>query len=123
MLSYNSTRVLKTLLETICEVEIIIERQRQQLCEHRSFAPYSAFCRIDRRARESIEPADLVAYLESNGSKRSIPECAKLIHYFDSDEDGMLSYSDFIQLVLPCDNNDLRLEVQRKPYTRVGRFD
>lgn len=62
-------------------------------------------------------------YFESNGSRRSIAECAKLIRYFDSDEDGVLSYSDFIQIVLPCDNNDLRVEVQRKPYTRVGRFD
>ena len=25
--------------------------------------------------------------------------------------------------MLPCDNNDLRFEVQRRPYSRVGRFD
>lgn len=26
-------------------------------------------------------------------------------------------------MVLPCDDNGLRREVQRRPYSRVGRFD
>jgi Ca2+-binding EF-hand superfamily protein len=64
-----------------------------------------------------------MVYMDSNGSKRSIPECAKLVRFFDSDEDGILSYADFMQIVLPCDNNDLRFEVQRRSYSRVGRFD
>lgn len=123
MLSFETTRILKNLLETICETEMIIERQRQTLGEHIKFAPYSAFCRIDRRARECLEAPDIQAYLESNGSRRTVAECAKLIRYFDSDNDRMLSYADFIQLVLPCDNNDLRMAVQRRPYTRIGRFD
>jgi hypothetical protein len=123
MLSYETTRVLKTLLETISESEIIIERQRQILCQHPKFAPYSAFCRIDRRARESLEPIDIQTYVKSNGYPYSLPECSKLLRYFDSDDDGILSYGDFIQMILPCDNNDLRLSVQRRPYTRVGRFD
>jgi Ca2+-binding EF-hand superfamily protein len=123
MLSYETTRLLKTLLETISESEMIIERQRQTLCQHPKFAPYSAFCRIDRRARESLEPVDIQAYVQSNGSPSSIPECSKLVRYFDSDGDGILSYNDFIQMVLPCDNNEMRLMVQKRPYTRVGRFD
>lgn len=123
MLSFETTRVLKNLLETICETEMIIERQRQTLCENSKFAPYSAFCRIDRRARECLEAPDILAYLESNGSRKTIAECAKLVRYFDSDNDKLLSYADFIQIVLPCDNNDLRMAVQRRPYSRIGRFD
>ena len=26
-------------------------------------------------------------------------------------------------MVLPCDNNMLRAQAQKRPYTRVGRFD
>jgi len=26
-------------------------------------------------------------------------------------------------MVLPCDNNELRMAVQRRPYSRIGRFD
>jgi len=35
----------------------------------------------------------------------------------------MMSFNDFLQMVLPCDNNMLRAQAQKRPYTRVGRFD
>ena len=35
----------------------------------------------------------------------------------------MMSFNDFLQMVLPCDNNLLRAQTQKRPYTRVGRFD
>lgn len=34
-----------------------------------------------------------------------------------------MSYADFIQMVLPCDDNLLRSQVQKRPYNRCGRFD
>ena len=61
--------------------------------------------------------------MKDNGSNHSIGDCAKLIRFFDSDEDGIMSYADFIQMVLPCDNNLLRAQAQKRPYTRCGRFD
>ena len=50
MLGHESTRLLKTILETISEVEIMVEGHRQALCSIADFAPYSAFCRVDRNA-------------------------------------------------------------------------
>ena len=35
-------------------------------------------------------------------------ECYYIVKFFDSDEDGKLNYPDFMQIVLPCDNNYLR---------------
>ena len=61
--------------------------------------------------------------MQDNGARCNIGDAAKLIRYFDSDCDGILSYNDFIQIILPCDDNGLRSEVQRRPYSRVGRFD
>ena len=65
--------------------------------------------------------------MKENGSGTSatlsIGDCAKVLRFFDSDEDGMMSYNDFLQMVLPCDNNLLRAQTQKRPYTRVGRFD
>ena len=87
------------------------------------FAPYSAFCRIDRNATEVIDSFAISKFLQDNGATGKIGDCAKLIRFFDSDEDGILSYNDFIQMVLPCDDNVLRADVQRRPYNRVGRFD
>ena len=50
-------------------------------------------------------------------------ECYRLVKFFDSDEDGRLSLSDFIQIVLPCEDNLLRRITQERPVLRVGRYD
>ena len=109
-LGRDSKRLFKRILETISECEIVIERHREELCEIPSFAPYSAFCRIDRYADESIDAEQIATFLKDNGSSHSIGDCAKVIRFFDSDEDGIMSYADFIQMVLPCDNNLLRAQ-------------
>lgn len=123
MLGAETARYLKNIFEVISECEIIIEGQRQALCHMSGFAPYSAFCRIDRNATECIDSFAVSRFLQDNGVSGKIGDCAKLIRFFDSDEDGILSYNDFIQMVLPCDDNGLRADVQRRPYNRVGRFD
>ena len=124
MLSYDTTRLLERTLQTISEYEVVIEHERQEICKIPKFAPYSAFCRIDRDARECIDSRAFLEFLKANGvSSCNIGDCAKLVRFFDSDGDGVLSYQDFLQLVLPCDDMELRSAVQRRPYSRVGRFD
>ena len=108
MLGHESTRLLKTIMETISEVEIIVEGQRQALCSISNFAPYSAFCRIDRGAQECIDAKAVLEFLRANSAAAGIGDCARLVKFFDSDEDGYLSYADFIQIVLPCDDNMMR---------------
>ncbi len=40
-----------------------------------------------------------------------------LIKFFDSDEDGVLNYTDYMQLIITCDDAYLRAVVtQREPY-------
>ena len=53
----------------------------------------------------------------------SEPEVYALLKFFDSDEDGLLSFQDFIQIVLPCEDNKLRNVVVQRPSHRVSRFD
>ena len=96
MLGPDSTRLLKTILETISEVEMRVEAHRQALCSIPSFSPYSAFCRIDRLASEKIDARGLLDFLLENSAPANIGDCARLVRFFDSDEDGYLSYQDFI---------------------------
>lgn len=96
MLGPESTRLLKTIMETISEVEMVVECQRQALSSIPSFAPYSAFCRIDRDAQECLDAKAIHTFLKENGSNCNIGDCARLVRFFDSDEDGILSYADFI---------------------------
>ncbi len=50
-------------------------------------------------------------------------DCYELVKFFDSDEDGKLSYGDFIQMVLPCEDQYLRKVTQDRAPFRVGRWD
>jgi len=50
-------------------------------------------------------------------------ECAALVRFFDSDSDGALSFQDFLQIVLPCEDNLLRNVVCDRPAFRVSRYD
>ena len=35
-------------------------------------------------------------------------DCTYLINYFDSDRDGSLNFKEFMEVILPCDDNYLR---------------
>lgn len=111
MLGHDTTKLLKVILETISQAELSIEYARQDLCSVPTFAPYSAFCRIDRGAKECLDACQIYAFLRENSAPASMHDCARLVSFFDSDHDGYLSYADFIQIVLPCDNKLLRLDV------------
>lgn len=53
----------------------------------------------------------------------SLGDCARLIAYYDSNAKGQLNFSDFTQMILPCEDPVLRAEASKRPYARVGRFD
>lgn len=45
-----------------------------------------------------------------------------MLDYFDIDQDGYLNYTEFMQMVLPCDNLLLRSDAsQREPRPRDSR--
>jgi hypothetical protein len=93
MLGYESEKRLKALLLAIGDGEGQLERSRQRLCEIRDFAPSAAFQRLDRDSNEYITSYEILNFLRDNrvyGVTES--ECYKLVKYFDSDEDGRLSF-------------------------------
>ena len=105
MLGQQSEFLLKQVLDTISEAEIVIESHRQSLARESHFSPYSAFCRLDRQAHEVICAHEIHEFLKGNGCLGvGIGDCAKLLRFFDSDCDGQMSYNDFLQMVLPCEN-------------------
>ena len=69
---------------------------RQQLCARVDFTPRAAFSRIDRRCRDLISSVELHQFVlefdhpksdETSGEH----ECRRVLKYYDSDQDGMLS--------------------------------
>ena len=46
-----------------------------------------------------------------------------LVAYFDSDRDGVLTYNEFMQILLPCEDQYLRGTSTQRPTYNVGRYD
>lgn len=95
------------------------------MCNIRDFAPLALFERIDRDANGAITSYELNNFLRDHHVYTiSESEAFNLVKFFDSDNDNRLSFQDFLQLLLPCEDNLLRsITLDRPHYSRVSRFD
>jgi hypothetical protein len=124
MLGYETERRLKNLLIATGEGEQQLENLRQRLCAIPDFAPFSAFQRVDRDAKDYIDSVDILAFLRHNNVYGvTDAEAYRLVKFFDSDEDGRMSFQDFEQVFIPCEDNFLRQRTQDRRSQRVGRWD
>jgi len=95
MLGYESENKLKNLLVAVGDGERGLECARQRLCSIRDFAPHSAFQRVDRDENGYISSYELLNFLRDHrnfGTTES--ETYRLVKFFDSDEDGRLSFQE-----------------------------
>ena len=105
----KTSKILKKLLFRIAKSEQDLEMQRQFLAASENMEPYSLFQRLDRGEDSFISSMEILNYLRDNGVHNMYEaDCYYLIKFFDSDLDGRLTYPDFMQMVLPCDNPTLR---------------
>jgi Ca2+-binding EF-hand superfamily protein len=124
MLSCETERRLKNYLVAVAEGESNLERLRQRLCEIRDFTPCMAFQRLDRCANEFLTSIDLLNFERDNCIYSTTEtENYRLLKFFDSDEDGRLSYNDFIQILLPCEDKCLRQIALSRHSCRVARYE
>ena len=109
MLGLPTQKKLKKLLFTIAKLEQQIELQRQFLASNENVEPYSLFQRIDRNEDSFVTSIDFLNFLRDNGIHNiTEADCYYVVKFFDSDLDGRLNYPDFMQMILPCDNPELR---------------
>lgn len=130
MLSKHWIDILKALLIAIADHELAIEKQRQYLARLEEFEPYATFVRLDRNNNGYLTANDIFLqltdtnadsthnFLRENGfDDLTLEDWEYLVKYFDSDEDGVLNYTDYMQCVVTCDDPYLRAAVtQREPY-------
>lgn len=82
---------------------------RQELCSYSSFVPTQAFSRIDRVSNGKISYLEIVQFLRENGVNQiSETEIQNLIGFYDMDGDKTLTYDEWIQIFLTCENFQLR---------------
>ena len=115
MLSVETQTKIRDFLKAIGDYELSIEGLRQNLASILQFEPYSSFLRIDRQNQRCITSESIRGFLnENNRNNYSVRDCDYLIKYFDIDCDGVLNYTEFMQMVLPCDNLLLRSEASQR---------
>lgn len=113
---------LARLLVEIGESEAQIEVLREILCEQITFEPYTAFRRLDIAKTGYISSLELFEFLRLNDCNSHTLE--DLDEYFivfhDFDGDSKLSYAEFLKIVLPKDNPELRSKTSQRPIYDVG---
>ena len=97
MLGYESERRLRDLFTAVSQLERSLELARQRLCCIRDFAPHAAFQRIDRDLSNFLTSFEMLNFLRDNQIHHvQEAELYQLIRFFDSDEDGRMSFQDFL---------------------------
>lgn len=83
-----------------------------------NFEPYAAFCRLDRNQDGFVTPLDLLNFMRENGYSSKVAteaDCYYVVKFFDADEDGKLTYPEFLQMCLPCTNPKMRAATTQRP--------
>lgn len=124
MLGYESERRLKNFLVAIGDGERNLEAARQSLCSIRDFAPHSAFERLDRDCSGSVTSSEFINFLRDNSVYHvAESEAYSLVQFFDSDGNSRLTFQEFLQMFLPCEDNLLRNMTLDRPSRRVSRYE
>ena len=98
----------------ICSLERQIELKRQTLCDRNDFEPYVAFQRLLRTGSEGITSANIMKFLSENLIDVRICDARSILQHYDNDFDGLLSYKEFLEIVLPKEHPDLRAFVTQR---------
>ena len=53
----------------------------------------------------------------------TLRDCYFILKYFDTNSDKTLSYNEFLQVMLPCDDMYLRSAATQRPNYPVGKYD
>ena len=78
--------------------------------------------RIDRSHKGWVNSVDILNFLRDNGAYASESECHYLVKFFDVDLDGRLDYLEFLHIMFPCTNPELRAIASQKPDYGVDSY-
>ena len=109
MLGLEAQRRLKNFFSALANGERDLEAARCRLCNIPDFAPRAAFSRVDRDCSGTVSSGEIVNFLRDNGIHHvSESEAYNLVRFFDNDGNSRLSFDEWVQMNLPCEDNYLR---------------
>ena len=108
MISPDTESQIIKLLLTLADLERQVEINRQVLSQNLDFDAYQAFRYIDTDNKNSINSENLLKFLNKNGICTNLNELQYLILFYDENQDGCLSYTEFLNMILSESNYSLR---------------
>ena len=107
----------------VCSMERQIELKRQTLCDRNDFEPYVTFQRLLRSGSDGITSSNITKFLAENLIDVTINDSRNLVAHYDNDRDGLLSYKEFLDIVLPKEHPDLRAFVTQRECFEIKSSD
>jgi Ca2+-binding EF-hand superfamily protein len=109
MLGLEAQRRLKNFFSAVADGERDLEAARCRLCNIPDFAPRACFSRVDRDCSGTVTNIEINNFLRDNGVHHvSDSEAYNLVAFFDGDGNTRLSFDEWVQMNLPCEDNYLR---------------
>jgi Ca2+-binding EF-hand superfamily protein len=98
----------------ICTKERYTEIRRQILCDKNDFEPYVAFKRLTRDSSEGINSKNLTKFQKENMLEITDSQARMLINHYRSPISPIIKYKEFLEIVLPRENSDLRAFITQR---------
>ena len=108
MLSIETEARVTKLFINLFEGERSSEISRENLAIQRDFDAYQIFQRIDRERKNYIDEYNLVDFLRNNNVYCTAAEVKIMLSFYDSNYDGNLNYTEFLNMILSDANYSLR---------------
>lgn len=84
-----------------------------------------AFQRLDRKGTKNIAEAEIIEFMKENKVYQISQKVAsELVQFYDNDQNKKLDYDEFIQMLLPCEDNQLAIKVESRPAKMpLGKYE
>ena len=105
MLGRQTQEKLTNFFRNLADLELSVEKARQDLANLYDFEPYAAFCRVDADGNKAVYTHDIYEFMQDNDRTQfSIKDVQLMMQFYDLDNSGSIQYPEFMKFVLPCDD-------------------
>ena len=91
-------KICQILLE-LSECERSVEITRRVILDSIEYDPFLLFRKLDQEKKNYISPQDIINYMSQKDINIFIEEAKFIILFYDIDQDGLLSFEEFINLI------------------------
>ena len=116
MLSIETEARVVKLFINLFEGEKTVELSRENLAIQRDFDAYQIFQRVDRERKNYVDEYNIVDFLKNNSIYCTNSEARLILSFYDSNSDGNLNYTEFLNMIL----SDSNYSIRRLARDRIG---